>query len=786
MKKAFVYLLCLSVLLGVNSSIAFAQNNNNIISENSEIEQDDYNEQSDDKTTSDEQDLAECLSDKQAIELCELACENDNLALYLDEENDRIALYDKQADKYWWNSPVNAYADIAVVDKVQGKTMKKVQRKQLASSLVITYADLRQEKRQELDLYSYECSKISYKTSQNEIVVKYKYRMGGFEIPVHYQLNKDCLKVYVQTKDIKESNIKSENGKEITKIAIAPQFGAADSQQDGYMIVPDGSGAVINYNNNKGNYPVYSQKIYGRDYTAVPLKAPAVTEQAYLPVVATVGKNAGLVEIASSGDGNCFAKANVCGQNNQTYNTCYFQFELRSSDGYYMGGDNTDQITVFEKGKIKTDKIEVCYYPVQDKQKDLNPADIARVYRNYLVNQGFSKKENINCSSFYVDFYGGVLKKKSVLGVPINQKTKTTGFEQAGKIIDALKENGIGDYAINYNDWTNDSIKNKISDGASASSKLGGKSALDKLIKKVEKDNADIYLSQDNTIMEKGSFDYPVLGSTAIRISNAYSRQSEYSVAFGVPLTSVSPALLSPSKYSEVMDGLVSSFKNKGYKGICFGDYNSMLVSDHSKKKNFSREKTMQTVEKKLEKASKDLKVLGQNPNAYVIPYANALTDLPIYSSGFNIEDYEIPFYQMAVHGYIEHAVTAINKSSDPTETFLRAIVSGSNLHYDFFYSEASEVVDTDYDTLFYANYSGWLGDIKAQNEIVLQTMQYISNLEFTSYTVSGDNNNILTAVFGEGADKIVLQVDTDQNTIKFNGQNIDTSKLKEGENIEK
>ena len=64
--------------------------------------------------------------------------------------------------------------------------------------------------------------------------------------------------------------------------------------------------------------------------------------------------------------------------------------------------------------------------------------------------------------------------------------------------------------------------------------------------------------------------------------------------------------------------------------------------------------------------------------------------------------------------------------------------------------------------------------------------MQYISNLEFTSYTVSGDNNNILTAVFGEGADKIVLQVDTDQNTIKFNGQNIDTSKLKEGENIEK
>lgn len=784
MKKTFVYLLCLSVLLGFNSSSAFAQNNNiSEISENSD--DDEQYTTADEDTVSGEEDSAVWLSDLQAIELCEQVCENDRLALYLDEENDRIALYDKQADKYWWNSPVNAYADSTVLDKTNGNTMKDIQRKQLASSLVITYADLKQEKRQEFDLYSYECSKISYKISKDEIVVKYKYRMGGFEIPVHYQLEEDCLKIYVETKDIKERNTSSADGKEITRIALAPQFGAADSLQNGYMIVPDGCGAVINYNNQKGNYPVYSQKIYGRDYTAVPLKAPAVTQQAYLPVLATVSGNSGLVEIAASGEANCFAKANVCGQNNQTYNTCYFQFELRSSDSFYMSGDNNDQITVFEKGKIKTDKIEILYYPAH-KETDLNFADAAKVYRDYLIKEkGFSKKENVNSQSLYVDFYGGTLKKKSILGVPVKLKNETTGFEQAVKIIDSLKENGISDYSINYNDWTNDSIKNKISDGASASSALGGKSALDKLIKKADEDNADIYLSQDNAIMDKGSFSYPTLSSTAIRISNAYSRQSEYSVAFGVPIASVSPALLSPSKYSAVMNNLVSSFENQGYRGICFGDYNTMLVSDYSRKKSFSREKTMQTVEKGLERASQKLKVLGKSPNSYVIPYADALTDIPVYSSGFNIEDYDIPFYQMAVHGYIEHAVTPINQSSDPIETFFRAVVSGSNLHYDFFYSEASDVVDTDYDQLFYANYSGWLSDIKAQNEIISGIMPDISNLEFTDYTVSGESNNILTAVFGEGENKVIVQADIDEKTIRLNGRNIDTSKLKEGENID-
>ena len=41
------------------------------------------------------------------------------------------------------------------------------------------------------------------------------------------------------------------------------------------------------------------------------------------------------------------------------------------------------------------------------------------------------------------------------------------------------------------------------------------------------------------------------LTSTAIRVSNAYSRQSSYSPAFGVA-EKVSPALLTPNKYSNV------------------------------------------------------------------------------------------------------------------------------------------------------------------------------------------------------------------------------------------
>ena len=75
------------------------------------------------------------------------------------------------------------------------------------------------------------------------------------------------------------------------------------------MIVPDGSGAVINYNNGKTEYADYNQQVFGRDYTAVPITAPRTTQQAYMPVLATVSGSSGLVCVASDGESNVYAHA---------------------------------------------------------------------------------------------------------------------------------------------------------------------------------------------------------------------------------------------------------------------------------------------------------------------------------------------------------------------------------------------------------------------------------------------------------------------------------------------
>lgn len=51
-------------------------------------------------------------------------------------------------------------------------------------------------------------------------------------------------------------------------------------------------------------------------------------------------------------------------------------------------------------------------------------------------------------------------------------------------------------------------------------------------------------------------------------------------------------------------------------------------------------------------------------PNGYLITNASEIVDIPIYSSKFAIEDYEIPFYQMVLRGYIPYSTPSVNDYS--------------------------------------------------------------------------------------------------------------------------
>lgn len=745
----------------------------------------------DDKDDKKEEEVEPLITDDEAahLESCEVAAENDKFILYSDKENERIGLYVKESGQYWWSSPVNTWSDQSIVDEAKGNTMKNAQRKQVSSSLVISYADLLQSKRNVTDVYSANASK-NFKTNKKGVVVTYKFKKnsGGFKIPVHYELDDQGLYVYVDTKEVEEPDTNSIDGKILTRITFAPYFGAQAPAEidgtpiEGYMIVPDGSGAVINYNNGRSNYPDFEQVVYGRDYTPVPLSAPRVTQQAMMPVAATVKGGSGLVLVATDGDSYVTTNAQVTGQNKQAFNNVYFTFTVRSTDQFYMSGDSTNRLTVYEKGKIKTERVGVHYYPVTgQKGENVNYADCAAVYRDYLIKEkGLEKKTEAGKTPLYVDLYGGVLKQTSILGLPFDLKTEITGFKQASDIVDQLKENNIEDIVVNYNDWTNKAINKKISTEAEASGTLGGDDDFKDFL---GKDGITVYPSMDNTQMNSSSWGYMTLTSTAIRISNAYSRQSKYSYAFGVAEVGVSPALLSPSKYNQVFDEMISSYKEEGIENIGFGDYANKLSSDFSTKNTSVRDNTMKTLIEGYEKAKSDVGggIIADSANAYIIPYTDHITNVPVYSSGFNVTDYDIPFYQMVVHGYVPYSGKPINASSNSDEMFMLSLAAGSNVHYDMIYEDASVLQDTEYNDLYYAHYSGWVPHAAAEYDLTKQILSGVSDMTIKKYERSADGTELKT-VYTNGSKDVEVRINMRNATATVDGKTYDLSEaLSEG-----
>lgn len=716
------------------------------------------------------------ITDEEALASCSIAAENDRFILYYDEglvaeeEGDdpeptmeRVGVYDKVSGKVTWVQPPNALADTS--------TNKSSLRQNRMSNMAYKYGNATDQITSSSFLYSYRESTSRGNTKMEPVngglKITYNLRTAGASYPLYIMLEDEDIYVYTPTNEIKERNGYKEDVKDdteaesdtviLTEVALVPYFGAATEDQTGYMFIPDGSGAIVRLNNGKGAYADYSQDIYGRDITQVKEVEPDQTEQAYLPVLATVTGNTGWVGIAT--DGDTFAKANAnvsySKQENSMYNNCYFSFTLRSTDDYYMTGDSS-AIIVFEKGDgaIKVPKIGVKLFPVISDKEEVTIGEIADVYRNYLIKEkGLKKKDTASDSALYVDFYGGTLKPKSIFGIPIKLKTAYTRFSEATEIISTLKDLGADNLVVNYNDWSNDSMSTKLDTGDSVAGCLGGKSGYKKMLASFKDMGVDYYASVSGITFKSNGNGFWTLFNTAYRVSKSYSRQYTYNIAYGTPDTGVAPALLSP-KSIDKLSSKVAKNLGKYEQGAGLGVISSTLWSDFSNKNRTNRYDTAsKIVEYYKAVADSNGKIIADAPNAYLIPYVDRINNLTLQSSQFKLSDYDVPFYQMVLHGYVDYATEAVNGTPDTSKAVLKAIAAGSNIHFDFIHNEASQLVNTDYVNLYYACYDGWLEEAANAYKLTKEVLSGADGETITDYKVDGSK---ITTTYSNGYQTVV------------------------------
>ncbi len=598
---------------------------------------------------------------------------------------------------------------------------------------------------------------INISDIDNGVIAVYNYNKIGIKYSVRYTLESDFVKAELKVCDIEENknNI-------VFRISLLENFGSGDTNDTGYFVIPDGSGALINFNSRK-NSKSYSKRIYGDDITAVSEKRIPDCEQIYMPCFGIVKNNNAILSVASKGDTNAFINADT-GKDN----ICNFSFVVRDTDTFFMTGDSSLKFTVFENGNIKSDDIEIRYYPVQSDEKD-NPdySDIAKKYRDYIIETyNLEPLKYKNYAPAYIDFYGGIQKEVSVLGFPVSKKISLTNYSQAKEILSVLCKNNINNIVVSFNNWTDDGICCKTDINANPSKVLGGKDNFQSLFDYTSNNNIEFYPSSDNI----NFYDSFNTSKSSVRISGEYSKVVKYDYAYGVTdKTQKSMSLLSPKKIESIYNELALNYNVAGFKGISLNDLPSCLYGDYGKKK-MSRFDTFKAIKRSCETLNENLenKIIANTANVYTFPYLSHIKNVPLKSSGYDIFDDDIPFYQIVIHGIIPYSSKPVNGSPDTEDFIFQSIACGSCLSFNMIYENTSILQNTRLDKYYYANYYGWIDTAVSEFKFASDILENVSNCFIDKYSVS---ENIITAVYSDGT---VIKTDMNNKNVKVNGKKME------------
>lgn len=718
------------------------------------------------------------VTEEEALSAMKVYAENDNLKLYVNEATCIFAVENKKSGYIWWSTPYDYESDPIAAG---------VQRNLMASTLSYRPLDVTNGTLANTTTFSYETSvnKGSFELEKIDNGVKFTFVFGGpgtigghnFIIPVSIILEDKSFTAIVHTDEIDEQygTVEGDLIYELVTMNLLQSLGAGRADEEGYMLIPDGSGAVINFNNGKTSTQAYQARVYGADLAISKKTAGVKDEQTYLPVLGIVkNREAGdeaLLAVCTAGDAYASVNATVSGQATTSINSAWFSFEFRATDMYTMG--TKTPLTVFQSGDVRIDEIKVRYYVMSGDK--LNVADLADTYRNYLIDEkGLTKQSMEDSSDLYVTTMGGTIKKQSVLGFPVDMQTVATSYDEALEIVQKLKELGVDGITLTYNDFNDSGVTGKISDGVNYSGKLGGQNAFNDLYGYIKNNGFTMYPSIDIMEYVRSGYGYSFTLNSSKRMTNAYATQTAFELAYGNPDTEVKPSwtILSPYYWPDLFNKIEKSFKAEGIDTISLNQATKVLYSDFGRKsfegkEHFLRNDALNILTdgyKQLNDAG--ISIIAQECNAYALPYVSAITNVPMYSSNYDLFDYDVPFYQMVIHGYIPYCSKPVNASSNADELLLLSMMTGAGIHYEFMYHSPNDFTDSEYDTYFYANYEGWLGRAAGNYKLFRDTVSSLSDKTITSYERNSLKN--FTVVYSDGTE---ITVDTDALTYTINGK---------------
>ncbi len=518
---------------------------------------------------------------------------------------------------------------------------------------------------------------------------------AAFTLKLKYALENGDLKVTVPIDEI----IYDESEYRITNISILPYFGADSFEDEGFFLLPDGSGAVSEYKTGVlGSGSPITLELYGNDSVYKYDPSLEFVSTALMPVYGQNSRGSGYIATVEKGEAQA-AVYSVIDESETALRYTNFICHVRPSEKFTHSeqGNYVEYIRNSPNGY--EDDFTIRYIMLE------NPSysDMAVAYRNYLKENQKLVKSDVPEKGIHIELLGAVEAKKNGLLSDTGIFPLTT-FEDSENIINELK--GAGNLSVSLIGWANGGIDHTVFSDVSIMRELGGKKGFERLVENAKESGVTVYPEVNiSHIYKDKAFDgFLAYRNASHQLDNSYARIYPYNL--GSSLGDYSKICYTVKSQS------VKSYNDKLLKnlsplldGISYEWLGSVVNTDSSKKSG-SRSDSLDDYISAFEKASQTLKLEFKGGNQYVYKYASGIRELKNSSSLYRNVSFSVPFVQMVIHGSISYSSEPLNTAPDSKKAFLKAMENGEQLAYTLAYCNTDCLLNSEHTEYFSVEYS--------------------------------------------------------------------------------
>ena len=595
-----------------------------------------------------------------------------------------------------------------------------------------------------------------------------------FKMALEYYLEDGTLRVRFPVNGLRFDD----TAYQLTSIEILPYFGCGSYNFDGYLLLPDGSGTLVRFEDFAAlSGKTVTGKVYGQDYAFYEISGEH-QESVRLPVYGivenyanveqklvetpkepyydifgnyvdweverTVSKifdyeNKGFFAIIEEGEALASISTETGGATCK-YDNVKTTITPRQRDTYdiadAISGAGSAMWTVTSKRKYTgnyTLRFTMLNDPEFAEKKELNISGasyyettymgMVNACRDYMEEKGIltrltkdDVKEDI---PLYIEAFGTATTQEKILSFPVEVQTPLTTFEDLKAMTEQLNAEGIENINYRLTGFFNGGLWATLPYNVEVEDNVGGEEGYKDFLSYASSKGIGVYPDFDFVwadAAENTIFTGLNRRQHLVKTMNTkYANMREYDPLFQQYMRSYMLAI-TPAYFEHFYDTFTENFKALNPTGISVSTLGEYLNSDFDKKDPYNREDNKDYTVELLARIKEEYgDVMTDAGNYYSLPYVSHILNVPLDSSEYLNTSETIPFMGMVLHGYVNFAGMAMNNAGDMNYQILKAIENGAGMYFQLSYQNTEKLkTNGDFSKYYSIDFDIWFEDLVA------------------------------------------------------------------------